>query len=119
MDARVLGVGLRLLRAVSPIDLHDHAGPTGAQPDIADDDSLERDRVRRPAHGQRMAFGAGRHRFQGGMPATVGVRPGRKLLAAEARVHHLARVGEPPYRDRFAALQHHVIREELRQGHVG
>ncbi len=103
----VLGVGERPL----------HVRLTRADPDLADEDVLEGERVA-PRHGQ--LEGAARLvRPHVDLPAAARVGDGRRCVPAERDGHALARLGPAPDARLAPLLHDHVVADDRRHAHVG
>ena len=95
-----------------------HVRLPGAEPDLADEHVVERDRVR-PGDPQRS--GRRSRRKRGKIHAPLAVRPSRRFrpFAAEGDDHLFLRIGPAPDRQRCVLLQDHVVAEDAGQPHVG
>ena len=110
-DRREISGG-RLLKAAGGIfHQHVHVGLPGAQPDIANDDILDRHGLR-PGDGKRLPLVACREGPDLDEPATILIGGGDDILAGDAD-SDLGSGGRPaPHRRRHVTRQYHVVRKK-------
>ena len=94
-----------------------HVGLAAQQPDVADQDVLQRDGLV-AGHLQPVRT-AGRQRIQLHAPAAIGTDASGGLAAAQRHGQRLAGRGLAPEAQGAVALQHHVLAEDLGQAHLG